>query len=183
MWKPIYSFEDKYMINENGEVYSITKNKIVKPYITNKGYYMIDLFRDGIRYHYLVHRLVAETFIPNPNNFPVVMHIDNNRLNPNVNNLKWGTYSDNSKQAVSEGRVIVPIPDNRKKYSLYNDEVGIEFICNGLQEIIDMNKIGTDTMFRNYVTRNTPITKGIFKGWKIKRENVQRLSPDGRVKP
>lgn len=50
-----------------------------------------------------VHRLVAEAFIPNPHNFPIVMHKDNNKKNNQINNLKWGTISENTKQAFDDG--------------------------------------------------------------------------------
>lgn len=50
-----------------------------------------------------VHRIVAETFIPNPNHLPVVMHKDNNKKNNCVSNLKWGTVSENTKQAFDDG--------------------------------------------------------------------------------
>lgn len=50
-----------------------------------------------------VHILVAESYLPNPNNYPVVMHLDNNKANPNVNNLQWGTVSQNTKSAFDDG--------------------------------------------------------------------------------
>ena len=50
-----------------------------------------------------VHILLAETFLPNPNNYPVVMHKDNNKENNDLNNLKWGTISENTKQAFDDG--------------------------------------------------------------------------------
>ena len=53
-----------------------------------------------------VHILVAESYLPNPNNYPVVMHIDNNKANPNVNNLQWGTVSQNTKSAFNDGLQI-----------------------------------------------------------------------------
>lgn len=49
--------------------------------------------------HYHIHRLVALVYIPNPNNLPVVMHLDDNKLNNDVSNLKWGTYYDNNLQS------------------------------------------------------------------------------------
>lgn len=51
-----------------------------------------------------VSRLVAMVYIPNPNNKPIVMHLDNNRLNNHVSNLKWGTYKENSQQMSDDGR-------------------------------------------------------------------------------
>lgn len=50
-----------------------------------------------------VNILVAQAFIPNPNNYPIVLHLDNNKLNNNVTNLKWGTYSENTLQAYRDG--------------------------------------------------------------------------------
>nr|UVX43584.1 MAG: zinc-binding loop region of homing endonuclease [Bacteriophage sp.] len=54
---------------------------------------------------YLVHRLVAEAYIPNPNNLPVVMHLDDNRSNNVVDNLMWGTFKDNMGDALKKGRI------------------------------------------------------------------------------
>ncbi len=53
-----------------------------------------------------VHILVAESYLPNPNNYPVVMHMDNNKANPNVNNLQWGTVSQNTQSAFDDGLQI-----------------------------------------------------------------------------
>ena len=53
-----------------------------------------------------VHRLVAIAYIPNPDNLPDVMHKDNNKENPNVENLKWGTVSENTRQAVNDGLLV-----------------------------------------------------------------------------
>lgn len=49
-----------------------------------------------------VHTLVAEAYLPNPNNYPIVMHLDNNKTNCDINNLKWGTISENTKQAFND---------------------------------------------------------------------------------
>lgn len=53
-----------------------------------------------------VHRIIAECFIPNPNNYPIVMHIDNDKSNNNVSNLRWGTISENTQQAVNDGLLV-----------------------------------------------------------------------------
>lgn len=53
-----------------------------------------------------VHRLVAIAFLPNPNNLPIVMHKDNDKSNPHVNNLKWGTTQENTQEAFNDGLLV-----------------------------------------------------------------------------
>lgn len=60
------------------------------------------LFKDGIKQR-RVHRLVAEAYLANPNNLPIVMHINNDKSDPNINNLRWGTHSENTKQVFDDG--------------------------------------------------------------------------------
>ena len=88
-----------YKINENGEIYNIKTKKYLQGTVRN-GYRAVKLTIDGIKKDYLVHRLVAQTFLDNPNNFLVVNHKDGNKLNNNVNNLEWVTQSDNIIHAI-----------------------------------------------------------------------------------
>lgn len=95
IWKPIKGYEGKYEVSNLGRVRSIShSNKILKP-DKPKGYSRVTLFNKGVRYRKTIHILVAETFIPNPNNYPVVNHIDENRENNAVTNLEWCTQKDN----------------------------------------------------------------------------------------
>lgn len=73
--------------------FKLTPSKVHNDYYTVK-----------IVHRVKVHRLVALTFIPNPNNYPIVCHKDNNPSNNHVNNLYWGTQSQNMQQMVREGR-------------------------------------------------------------------------------
>lgn len=81
-----------------GNMY-IEKERKLKPTIYKNGYKNIVLKGK----HFSIHRLVAKTFIPNPNNYPVVNHIDGNKLNNNVDNLEWCTYSHNEIEAYRIG--------------------------------------------------------------------------------
>nr|DAG32081.1 MAG TPA: homing endonuclease [Caudoviricetes sp.] len=169
-WHKIdFIFNGRFSINEQGEVINNLTRHIISPYITNKGYYAIDLNCDGKRQKWLLHRLVALMFVPNPNNYPIVMHLDNNRLNHSINNLKWGTYSDNNKQAVREKRMIVPTPDNRKEYIILNENTKDYVICNGIKEAINILGFGNDSQIRNYIFRNTKIPYGKYKNYKISK--------------
>lgn len=92
----------RYRVYVDGKIYDKLKGKFLKPRLNNNGYMRVMLCG---RKKYFVHRLVAIAFIPNPNSYKVVMHLDNNKANNHVSNLKWGTYSENTKQAYLEGRL------------------------------------------------------------------------------
>ena len=93
-WKPI-DFNNIYYISNCGQVKNTKTDRILKPRII-KGYYTI-LLRDQnqLQKSFLIHRLVAKYFIPNPENKPTVNHIDRNRTNNNYNNLEWNTRLEN----------------------------------------------------------------------------------------
>ena len=101
IWKDIKNYEGIYQINNFGKIKSAYKkgnncnNKILKASYTYNGYERIGLSKNNKTKKYLVHRLVAETFIPNPNNYEQVNHKDENKQNNNINNLEWCTRSYN----------------------------------------------------------------------------------------
>ena len=92
MWQKIKDFE-QYEVNELGQVRR--NSRILVPYIRN-GYYSVGLCKNGKRIHKRVHRLVAEAFILNPDNLPIVNHKDGNKLNNNIENLEWCDHTYNS---------------------------------------------------------------------------------------
>src|SRR5574344_1553652 len=84
-----------YSINEFGEVKSIYVSKKLKPRTAGRGYYCYQLRNEnGVKNEY-IHRLVAKTFIPNPENLPQVDHIDGDKSNNHVSNLRWVSVYDN----------------------------------------------------------------------------------------
>lgn len=103
--KFIEGYEGLYSIDRNGRIYSHKRNKYLslKPASIN-GYVQVVLYKDGKVRMFGVHRLVAKTFIPNPNDLPVVNHRDNNRANNRVDNLEWCTQKENVHHAIAEGR-------------------------------------------------------------------------------
>lgn len=72
---------------------------------------------------YRIHRLVAEMFIPNPNNYPLVLHIDDNKSNCHYTNLKWGTSVDNNRDAFLKGLIVPAKGERRNKSALTNKDV------------------------------------------------------------
>lgn len=104
----IRGYENKYTINQSGVIKTFyNKNGKMdyelKQYIDKDGYRYVKLYADGKCRNKQVHRLVAETFIPNINNKPVVNHKDCNRLNNNVSNLEWCTVKENVNHSVNLG--------------------------------------------------------------------------------
>lgn len=84
----------QYLISSEGEIKNIKTNKILKGTIRN-GYQMVKLTIEGKKKDYLIHRLVAITFLKNPFNLPQVNHKDKNKLNNSISNLEWISIQDN----------------------------------------------------------------------------------------
>lgn len=100
---------DRYIIKKsksgNARPYFI-QGKIIKHTINNRGYHTVNLHKNGFSKGYLVSRLVAQAFIPNPDNLPEVDHIDENKDNNCVSNLRWCTRQFNNTRGIQsrEGR-------------------------------------------------------------------------------
>ena len=101
IWKDIAGYEGKYQVSNLGRVKSLNylRKGIEKERIPNKnnsGYLIVGLHKNGKIKQFLIHRLVAEAFIENPENLPQVNHIDENKLNNCVENLEWCSAKYNS---------------------------------------------------------------------------------------
>lgn len=91
-----------YMVSRDGRVYSIKSNSLLVQHETEKGYFRVNVTIDGQCYHRRVHRLVAETYIPNDNpELDTVDHIDGDKSNNSVENLQWMSRGDNIRKSNS----------------------------------------------------------------------------------
>lgn len=96
VWKPIPNYEGFYEVSNTGKVRSIYRyRRVLKPMISTTGYERVDLFKNKNRKQFSVHRLVAMTFIDNPDQKPFVNHKDENKTNNSVDNLEWVTHVEN----------------------------------------------------------------------------------------
>ena len=114
IWKDVKGFEGRYQVSNLGRVRSLDftwlaynykvcgyveckrKGKILKPKTSYNGYLQVCLKISSKNHYKLLHRLVADAFIPNPNNLPTVNHKDEDKWNNRVDNLEWCTYKYNS---------------------------------------------------------------------------------------
>ena len=108
IWKPILNLP--YEISNLGTVrrsadapYKHKGKSFVKPYINNKGYLCINLYKNSKVYKYQIHRLLAIYFIPNPQGLNEINHIDGNPLNNSLSNLEWCTHKYNMQHAWDTG--------------------------------------------------------------------------------
>lgn len=174
-WRPVVGFEGLYEVSDWGNVKSLPrvveclhlgkyptkrhlKGNIMKQYLDDDGYCRVNLNIDGYGKPYGVHRLVAEAFIPNPENKPCVDHINSNRADNKVENLRWYSVllnnstkharqsksksarlrQDNKKQIVQitlDGKIVkIWECGHRIKEELGFDNSSIIRVCKGQQD-------------------------------------------------
>lgn len=173
VWRDVKGFEGWYQVSSNGIVKSLDrhivdgrliKGKTLHQYIDRQGYRKVSLCRSGKHYHYFVHRLVAETFIPNKYNLQSINHIDENPANNDVSNLEWCT----TKYNVNYG-------NRAKKFSMktsgelhYGHKLSEQDVLNIIKEYKPgVRGSGTESIAKKYGVHRMTI-KAIITGqsWK-----------------
>lgn len=115
VWKDIKGY-DNYEVSTEGQVRNKKTGLILKPRVNRGGYLSVVLYSNGKAISKYIHRLVAEAFIPNPENKPEVNHIDEDKTNNRVENLNWMTGKENINYGTRTERTQIPI------YALYPDD-------------------------------------------------------------
>ena len=101
VWKDVKGFDGIYQVSNLGNIRSV---KLMKPRPIWNGYMQISFYKDGIEYHRLVHRVVAEAFLENSENLPQVNHKDENKKNNRADNLEWCTRNYNKNYGTGNKR-------------------------------------------------------------------------------
>lgn len=138
VWEPIF-IEDEptnYEVNNIGEVRNIKTKKTLKPCLSNSGYHVISMSNNGKIKSANVHTLVAKAFIPNdkPMLYTDVHHIDGDKLNNNVKNLRWTTHAENTNEPLSEYALL-------RKYLLGSVEL---ILHKAKEEELDIHRVATE---------------------------------------
>jgi NUMOD4 motif/HNH endonuclease len=149
IWKSIPDYRGLYEVSSFGRVRSLNRTvyrkdnrtaslvgKIMSPGIDRKGYYRLPLCKNSIQRTHKVHRLVAQVFIPNPDNLPEVNHIDTVKSHNWIENLEWVTTQSNIAHAVANGlynnrlqkftdETIIAVYNSKDRYKVISDRYGI----------------------------------------------------------
>lgn len=156
VWKDVVGYEGIYQISNYGTLKSldrldrkgrITHGKIISTKKNNRQYIQVHLLKDGKEKMALLHRLVAQAFIPNPNNYAQVNHKDENKDNNNANNLEWCTniynrrYGTGYQRSVEKHDYKKLAKLNSKRVIQLDSEENILNIFNSIREAQDKTNV------------------------------------------
>lgn len=148
IWKSVDGFEGLYEVSNLGRVKSLKRNtatnKVLKPHDTKK-YLQVCLCKNGIKKDMLIHRLVAEAFIDNPNNLPEVNHKDENKYNNVAENLEWISKIENLTYGTRLERIGIA---KSKAVKAFNENGELIAEYKSIKEAAEMNGISSINISR-----------------------------------
>jgi len=111
----IIGYENLYKINRQGEIWSCNYRKIMKQMLNDSGYLFVELTKEGTKHKGYIARLLALQYIPNPNNSPTVDHIDRNKTNNCLENLRWYTIKEQANNKTTNISLLTEEEKAQKK--------------------------------------------------------------------
>lgn len=118
LWKDIKGYEGLYKVNQFTDILNFKTGILLKPVLQKTGYLSVTLCKDGVKKIHLIHRLVAEAFIPNPDNKPEVDHINTIKTDNRIENLRWVTYKEQMNNPLTKEHL------SKCKIGKYNGKYG-----------------------------------------------------------
>ena len=137
IWKPVKDFEGLYEVSNQGRVRSLNYRnqncvKVMSPNLAKNGYLVARLMKDGRKYHLLLHRLVAQSFIEKAEGLYVVNHKDENKTNNHVSNLEWCTQKYNMNYG--SARVKISKSMSKRPVAQYDKEGRLIAVWKGVRD-------------------------------------------------
>ena len=165
IWHDIEGYEGLYQVSNKGHVKSLYKGseKILKPWDNGRGYLLVTLYKNGVVLSKSIHRLVAISFITNPENKPQVNHKDENKSNNCIENLEWATANENINYGTRNERASRKILQYSKSG---------EFIREWQGALEVERVLGIDNSHINACCRGKRKSAGGFV-WKYKEERTE----------
>ena len=197
-WRDVVGYERLYIVSNLGRVAVLQRNvyrtyncnhstnpKLLKLSKSNIGYMRIGLTKGNKQVNYSVHRLVAQAFIPNPNKYPCIDHIDGNKENNCVENLRWCTQSQNSLNPITRKRNSLSKKGIRPKWAC----TSVVCLKNGILEKIypAIKDTSRDGHIEQCVSRVCRWLRKTYHGYKwmylsdyenLVNQNVKELLPN-----
>lgn len=183
MWVKI-SRNDNYSINRQGQVRNDNTGHIKSPFLNkNNKYWVVDLYRNNKSEKVPMHRLLAEAFIPNPENKLTVDHIDGDRQNNTIENLRWATYGEQNSRfdtvgVRSESVIVKRYEEKRKKRGGGHESwVGIKEVLefDSISEVADYFEC-TLSNISLMLEKGTIGKRGITRGYQFLYKHGDRVT-------
>lgn len=177
-WKDVVGYEGYYQISNLGTLKSLNRivkhkkgtlsvrERIISPYISTFGYPSVRMTKGNITKNFKIHRLIAEMFIPNPENKPQVNHINGVKTDNRIENLEWVTHSENLNHALEKSLRIMPSGTN-----VYNSKL-TEVIVLTARKRYSSEKISYQKLANEYgVSKSVMMLAVKGKNWKHINQN------------
>ena len=168
VWKDIIGYEGLYQISNLGNIKSYPKKYqhcdtvILNPSTNQYGYKYVCLYKNGKCKNYLIHRLVAMNFIPNPDNLPQINHKDENKINNCVNNLEWCSNEYNAAYGTRNIRNSITQGTKISQYDKHNNYIASYHSINQAAKITGISQGNISSV----IQRRRKSAGGFI--WKIK---------------